>query len=102
MVWKHCRRHECTFVFVPFNAPKSLPGVKIVPFTEYMDERLSYVLLMGAYIELEVRGASIIVKLDFVKLDFVIVNFVKLSFTKRDFVKLYFGKLDCSNWTVLN
>ncbi len=42
---------------MPFHAPTALHGVKIVPFTEYIDKRISYVLLMGAYIELEVRGA---------------------------------------------
>ena len=47
-------------VYMPFYASYPLDGIKIIPWSEYVAERLSYVLLMGAYIELDVMGASIL------------------------------------------
>ena len=47
-------------VHMPFYGSHPVAGIKIFPWSEYMAERLSYVLLMGAYIELDVMGVSIL------------------------------------------
>jgi hypothetical protein len=47
-------------VYMPYYASQPVDGINIIPWSQYVAEMLHYVLLMGAYIELDVMGASIL------------------------------------------